>query len=102
MARRKGPARKISVKKVGLKPAIAFVQNPTDFNLDTEAATDNIVHIKVNVDRLGNKSNRTNITTKIFDEIQTFSQNGATVISTIKSLNYYIYTHEGLTSPPDV
>ena len=73
-----------------------------EFNLHTEADADNIVHIKVNVDRLGDKSDRTNITTKSFDGIQTFNRNRATIILTIISLNYGIYAHEGLTSPPDV
>ena len=94
--------KRLGENKIGLKPVIAFVQNPMEFNLDTDTSANNIVHIKVKFDCLCDKYDRTNITRKRFDGIQTFNRNGATVILTIKSLNYDIYAHEGLTSPLDV
>ena len=57
--------KKLGKDKVGLKPTIVFVKNLTEFNLDTEAAANNIVYIKVKVDPKGNNAHRTNIGKKV-------------------------------------
>ena len=87
--------------KFGLKPTIQFGNNKAEFNPDTEAAANNIVHIKVKVDPLGDKTERKNIMTKSFFGIQTFNRNSATVIFTTKSLNCDIYSKKGLAIPLD-
>ena len=91
--------KRLGENKVSLKPAIPFENKKADFNLNTEAANNNIVYIKVKVDPKGDEADRTNIVTKSCVGIQTFNKNGATIVLTIKSLNYDIYAHEGLTTP---
>ena len=65
--------KRLGENKVSLKPAIGFEKNKAEFNLNSEGSANNIVHIKVNVNRLGNKTDRMNIRKKIFVGIQTFN-----------------------------